>query len=135
MLHRTHRGDPELGYQGGQDLIVHLEVDLHEAVDWAEANERRWAFTTSNAGAVKFDDFARLDQLDEIDWTAVLSSNWSREFHRGKEAEFLVEWSLPWELVSRVCVRLPEIREQVYDFLRVAEYQPRLELAPAWYFE
>ena len=75
MLHRIHRGDPELGYQGGQDLIVHLEVDLHEAVDRAEANERRWAFTTSNAGAVKFDDFARLDQLDEIDWTAVLRSN------------------------------------------------------------
>ena len=79
--------------------------------------------------------FARLDQLDEIDWIAVLRSNWSREFHRGKEAEFLVEWSLLWELVSRVCVRLAAVREQVYYFLGVAEYQPRLELAPAWHFE
>jgi hypothetical protein len=41
----------ELSYRGGQTPIVHLEVDLNRAVQWADANRRRWSFTLSNAGA------------------------------------------------------------------------------------
>ena len=42
---------PELTYRGGQVPIVHLEIDLQAAVQWADANDRRWAFTLSNAGS------------------------------------------------------------------------------------
>lgn len=42
MLFVIHRANhPELAYRGGQGPIVHLEVDLHETVRWADANDRR----------------------------------------------------------------------------------------------
>jgi hypothetical protein len=52
MLYLLHRANhPDLTYLGGQDLIVHLEADLHEVVAWAATQNRRWAFSLSNAGA------------------------------------------------------------------------------------
>ncbi|MDE0333332.1 MAG: DUF4433 domain-containing protein [Defluviicoccus sp.] len=51
MLYLIHMANhPELDYRGGQGPIVHLEADLREAVDWADRNGRRWAFTLSNGG-------------------------------------------------------------------------------------
>ena len=47
---------PQLSYRGGQDPIVHLEADLRATVAWAEAQDLRWAFTLSNAGARYFED-------------------------------------------------------------------------------
>ncbi len=134
MLHVIHRRDPALDYKGGQDPIVYLEADLRAVVAWADSNARRWAFTTGNAAAAAFEDFGSLDDLDNIDWRAVHGRNYRREFHRGKQAEFLIEWSFPWELVRRVCVHLPEMREQVYDILKESRHKPAVELAPGWYF-
>ncbi len=135
MLHVIHRQDDRLRYRGGQDPIVYLEADLHASVDWAMESGRRWAFTNANAVSSDFDDFASLDRLDEINWAAVFRRNWRPDVHHGKQAEFLMEWSFPWELVERVCVRLPQVREQVYDVIASAGHQPRVELAPGWYFQ
>lgn len=66
--------NPELRYRGGQQPIVHLEADLHETVNWANANGQRWAFTLSNAGARYFEDRCDLGQLDEINWDAVAAN-------------------------------------------------------------
>lgn len=74
MLYLIHKRNPELAYKGGQEPIVHLEADLFDAVAWAQANGRRWAFTLSNAGSYYFEDRADLAQLGEIDWTAVAST-------------------------------------------------------------
>ena len=63
MLYLIHRANhPELDYRGGQGPIVHLEADLHEAANWAERHERRWAFTLSNAGSRYFQDRCDLAQ-------------------------------------------------------------------------
>jgi len=67
---------PQLEYRGGQKPIVHLEADLREGVALADSNDRRWAFTLSNAGSLYFKDRADLDQLDEIDWKAVQARQW-----------------------------------------------------------
>ncbi|MDR3000564.1 MAG: DUF4433 domain-containing protein [Fibromonadaceae bacterium] len=66
MLYFIHKNNNELAYKGGQEPIVHLVADLCETIDWAEKNEQRWAFTTSNAGSNYFDDYADLKQLDKI---------------------------------------------------------------------
>src|SRR5437764_5776029 len=51
MLFLIHCANhPELAYRGGQEPIVHLEADLHETVAWADREDRRWAFSLSNAG-------------------------------------------------------------------------------------
>ena len=75
MLYLLYQGNhPDLSYHGGQDPIVHLEADLGRTVAWANQEELRWAFTTSNAGSQFFDDYCDLDQLDEIYWDAVQAS-------------------------------------------------------------
>ena len=105
MLYLIHRGNhPELTYRGGQGPIVHFEADLQAVVAWADAQPRRWAFTLSNAGARYFEDRSDLGQLDQIDWNAVRATDW-HQCKEGKQAEFLLESSLPWHLVERIGVQ------------------------------
>lgn len=135
MLHAIHSAaDPDLAYRGGQAPILHLEFHLLEVVEWAEEHGRRWAFTTSNAGARHFKDYADLGELGRIDWNAVTSREFRAEHKDGRQAEFLVEDSVPWRLVSRIGVYDGVRRERVCDILQGSEHQPGVETAPDWYF-
>ena len=135
MLHAIHSaGDPDLAYRGGQAPILHLEFPMLEVVEWAEARGRRWAFTTSNAGAWQFKDYADLGDLARIDWEAVTACEFRAEHKDGRQAEFLVEDSAPWRLVSRIGVYDGVHRERVCDILQGSEHQPSVETAPDWYF-
>lgn len=134
MLYVIHMAnDPELDYRGGQGPIVHLEGDLHDTVDWAEQQERQWAFTLSNAGSNYFEDRCDLVQLAEIDWDAVRARNWQGRTD-GKQAEFLVEKSFPWALIQRVGVRSTHVREQARNAMRASEHKPTVEIKPEWYY-
>ena len=139
MLYMIWKKNPKLDYHGGQGPIVHLEADLHQSVAWAERNGRRWAFTLSNAGSNHFEDRSDLAQLGEIYWDAVQTHRWSGpgispEVMEGKQAEFLVEQSFPWELVSRIGVSSQQVYGQVRAALHKADHQPSLALMPAWYY-
>ena len=134
MLYLIYRANhPNLDYRGGQGPIVHLEADLHDAVDWADRKGRRWAFTLSNAGAVYFEDRCDLAQLDEIDWDAIRARNWNN-CKEGKQAEFLIENSFPWELVRRVGVHSPQVDRQVSAAIQVSAYRPQIVNKPDWYY-
>jgi len=135
MLYIIYRGNhPEINYRDGQGSIVHLEADLSEAIAWADRNRRRWAFTLSNAGAIYTEFRSTADQLQEISWDAIAASDWrAAEVKEGKQAEFLVHESFPWELVGRVGVVSASLRAQVRDILG-AEGQPVVEIRPDWYY-
>jgi len=134
MLYVIHQANhPELEYLGGQGLIVHLEADLRRTVIWAERNKRRWALTTSNAGSGFFDDYADLVGLDKVDWDAVHAKDW-RSCKDGKQAEFLLEDSFPWEMVSRIGVNSQEIYAKVRHVLHGASHRPAVEVKPDWYY-
>lgn len=136
MLYILHMSNhPGLAYRGGQGPIVHLQADLRQAVRWAEANRRRWAFTLSNAGSYHFEDYFGLEHLGKVVWGAIEATDW-REPHikEGKQAEFLVERSFPWELVSLVGVYSPVIRDRVRRVMLGAGHQPVVDVAPAWYY-
>ena len=124
---------PELTYRGGQEPIVHLQADLRQAVAWADANRRRWAFTTSSAAAKEFEDYNDLAYLDKVDWNAVEARIWPH-CQDEKQAEFLMELSFPWELVSFVGVHSPEIRDRVRAAMDGAGHQPVVEVTPTWYY-
>jgi hypothetical protein len=140
MLYLLHRSNHEnLDYRDGQEPIVHLEGDLRAAVDWAETNGRRWAFTLSNAGARYFEDRCNLKQLSEINWDAVQTNQWSGAgistlMKEGKQAEFLVERSFPWHLVERIGVLGQGIAQRVANAIRRASHRPRVEIRPDWYY-
>ena len=134
MLYVIHRGNhPELAYRGGQGPIIHLEADLYQTVAWANGHKRRWAFTTSNAGSGYFDDYSDLAHLDEIDWDAVQARDW-RGRMEGKQAEFLLERSFPWELVSRIGVQSRQTCDKVLDALSAATHLPIVERRLEWYY-
>ena len=138
MLFLIYRAnDSELAYHGGQGPILHLEADLRDSVAWAERNDLRWAFTLSNAGAYYFEDRCDLAQLGEIDWDAVQANQWSgngisRSVKEGKQAEFLIERSFAWELVSRIGVRSQQVYDQVRTLLQATVLKPHVEIKPDW---
>lgn len=140
MLYVIYRRDhPELQYRGGQGPIVHLEADMHEAIDWANANGNRWAFTSSNAGSSYFQDFSDLRSLNEINWDAVQTNRWSGDgidvaIKEGKQAEFLVEGSFPWSLVSRIGIMSRRIYPRVQQALGGGLHRPKVEIKPGWYY-
>ena len=134
MLYLIYQGNhPELGYRGGQGPIVHFEADLQAVVAWADAQPRRWAFTLSNAGARYFEDRSDLGQLGEIDWSAVRATDW-RQCKDGKQAEFLLEQSFPWQLVERIGVQSRATYAAAVNALPAYGHRPPVEIRPEWYY-
>lgn len=133
---------PQLTYRGGQGPIVHLEADLAAVVAWANQQQRRWAFSLSNAGAgyAQFRD--SLNNLHHIDWDAVASNNFSAgsytpsgtQVKEGKQAEFLLHNDFPWSLVQRIGVASQAIASQARVAIATAAHQPQISVQPSWYF-
>ena len=140
MLYLIYRGNHrELTYHSGQGLIVHMEADLRASVAWAQQNNRRWAFTLSNAGARYFEDRCDLAQLKEINWEAVQTRRWSGSgttpwIKEGKQAEFLMEYSFPWHLVERIGVYSRGVYQQVANALATGGHRPQVEVKLEWYY-
>ena len=135
MLYLLHMGNhPELNYRDGQKPIIHLESDLLSTVAWAGENKRRWAFTLSNAGAYYFEDYSDLVHLRKINWDAVQATRWSGEFKEGKQAEFLVEDSFPWQLVSRIGVHSRDMYVRIVNIIRTYEHRPDIRVMRSWYY-
>lgn len=126
---------PELTYRGGQQPIVHLEADLHQVVQWARVNGRRWAFSLSNAGAYYTQFRGQLDQLDEINWKGVAATDFrSSEVKEAKQSEFLVEQSFPWHLVERIGVHSQGIAPRVASAMTGSTHRPKVEVQRNWYY-
>jgi hypothetical protein len=136
MLYVIHCANhQELSYRGGQEPIVHLEADLHEVVEWANASNRRWAFSLSNAGAVYAQFRSNLDYLHEVDWAAVAATDFrSEQVKEGKQAEFLVRDFFPWDLVTRIGVRSIGTESKALAAFSAATHHPKIEVRPGWYY-
>jgi hypothetical protein len=136
MLFLIHRGNhPDLSYRGGQRPIVHLEADLNRVVQWAEASNRQWAFSKSNAGAYYTQFFNRLAQLNEIDWAAVTALDFRDSMVKeGKQAEFLVFGDFPWHLIEQVGVIDQRMADQVAPLVSQASYPLTVSVQQGWYY-
>lgn len=135
MLYVISRANhPELEYRGGQEPIVHLEADLRQSVAWANGNQRKWAFTSSNAGSGYFVDWADLSRLNDLDWDAITARDWRVRKKEGKQAESLVERFFPWTLVSRIGALSQKTYAQVRTALQDANHRPHLEMKREWYY-
>ena len=136
MLYVIYRAnDPELTYRGGQQPIIHLEADLHRVIEWADANGLRWAVSLSNAGASYAQFRGTIEQLEEVNWHAVASTDFrSADIREGKQAECLIEGSFPWQLVERIGVFSGAHVLPVTNAMRGAAHRPQLEIKPGWYY-
>ena len=150
MLYTIHKGGADQNYKDGQDPIVHIEADLYATIEWAKKYSRRWAFSSSNAGAYDFKDKRDPADLDIINWEAVRrNSQWGAdaEIKKGKQAEFLLEDKFPWYLVERVGVNSVETRDKVLAVyaevanavrerqpLRGHRHKPPVGVMRGWYY-
>lgn len=125
--------NPELDYRGGQGPIVHLQADLHASIAWASEQQRRWAFTLSNAGSYYFEDLNNLNQLGQLDWAAIHTNQW-KDCKEGKQAEFLMERSFPWHLIEAIGVYSVPIYQQVTNIVQAATHKPPVAIKTAWYY-
>lgn len=126
---------PELSYRGGQVPIVHLEADLHDVIRWADANERRWAFSLSNAGARYAEFRLRVDELNQLDWDAIGNRDFrDAQVKEGKQAEFLLHERFPFDLMSRIGVRSVDVQARAAAAIAALDPRPPVELRPEWYY-
>lgn len=136
MLYILHKANhPNLAYRGGQRPIVHLEADMRTVVDWANRQGKRWAFTLGNASANYAEFRTSLDQLNDVNWQAVLGTDFSTPATKdAKQAEFLLEGGFPWELIERIGVIDNLVATQVADAIHGAAHRPQVELKRGWYY-
>ncbi len=126
----------DLSYRDGQRPIIHLVADFHTTVEWAEQNQKRWAFTLSNACSSYFEDRCNLAQLNEINWNAVQNDQWggTPSIKDGKQSEFLLEHHFPWHLVERIGVYSNAIYGKVNSAIPAKGYCPQIDLKKDWYY-
>jgi hypothetical protein len=136
MLYLLHMANhPGLTYRGGQGPIVHLQIDLVSAVDWAARSGTRWAFSLANAGAAYALFRNDLAHLAEVNWGAVEATDFrDAKIKEGKQAEFLVRRFVPWNLVERIGVSSARVQSEVLATLNGAAHQPPVDVLPGWYF-
>lgn len=136
MLYLLYRGNhPELTYREGQGAIVHLEADLQRTVAWAQSVGQKWAFSNGNAGAFYTRFFARLDQLSQVNWAAVVAVDWqAAAIKEGKQAEFLVYDAFPWSLVERIGVHNQATAKLAGEAILGGNHRPPITVEIPWYY-
>lgn len=134
MLYMFHQNNhPDIAYRGGQEPIVHLVFKMMDVIEWANNKGRRWAFTDSNAGSRYFNDYCDLSDINNLNWNAINTDSWSN-CKEEKQAEFLVERSLPWHLVKGIGVYSLEYCDRVGDAIASAIHKPPIRIKREWYY-
>lgn len=136
MLYLLHRGNHQgVTYRGGQEPIIHLVSEIHQAAAWADGEELRWAFTLSNASATYTEDRSDLGSLDEINWQAVKARIWNDPaIKEGKQAEFLVEDRFAWVQIIGIGVMTKQVGNQVTRILAGGAHRPTVKVKRDWYY-
>lgn len=104
-------------------------------MDWADDHEVLWAFSDRNAGTRFTDFYNSREDLDKIDWNAVRSTDF-RDFQvkEGKQAEFLLHDTFPWQLVEKIGVIDAKVRNRVDAVLQNANHKPIVNVERSWYY-
>ena len=136
MLYILYMGNhPDLTYRGGQGSVLHLQIDMEEAINWADQHGVRWAFSDRNAGSFIADFYNSRNELDEIDWKAVKETDFRDPLVKeGKQAEFLIHDTCPWYLVEKIGVLNDKVRDQVNGILHDIQHKPIVKIEKKWYY-
>ena len=135
MLYVIHKKNHQLTYQAGQDEIIHLRLDMHNCISWADKNNLKWVFTDSNAGNTYFTEYNNLVDLNKINWPAVNARTWGAPATKeGKQAEFLIEDHVDFNNVIEIGVYNGLTCTKVHSALRGTPYSPIVNIKINWYY-
>ena len=135
MLYIIYRGNnTDLAYKGGQTPILHLQSDLNTVLAYAAQHQIKWAFSPTNAGAYYTRFFNSTNDLSEINWQAVQSSDFSNSSVKDKkQAEFLLYEAFPFSLVEKIGV-YDQNRQTQTQALLPSHSHPIVQIERGWYF-
>jgi len=120
------------GYLEGEGPVLHLVSSIEAAV----ATGRPWFFTDRHADLAYARQLDSLDQLGEVDWTAMPKRQWGgdQELKQRRQAEFLVHDWFPWEAIELIGVVDSAVASRVQAILAGAAHRPRVEVRRDWYY-
>jgi hypothetical protein len=136
MLYSISTGSVQ-GYEGGQSAILHLVVPAEEV----RAKGLAFVFTDGHAAMAFTEFFDDLEDLTQIDWAVMRSVYWNDtpqepDRKRRRQAEFLVQGFVPWELVRVIGVKSEAVATKVREILDAYKgHRPEVSVKPSWYYD
>lgn len=137
MLYILYMGNhPDLThYRDGQEPVLHLQVDLESAINWADQHGVNWAFSDRNAGSYYTDFYNTRNELNKINWNAIKATDFRDPMIKeGKQSEFLIHNTCPWHIVEKIAVLNEKIYNQVNAILQNAQHKPIITIEKSWYY-
>lgn len=125
------------GFTDKQPSLVYLVSTAQRVVDAGLG----WVFSDGH-GVARFTRwFERIGDLDKVDWASAYAERWTdtlddMDRQRKKQAEFLVHWFCPWEVVQEIGVSNYWAKGQVETILRAYPPEKRrpVQIRPEWYY-
>jgi len=133
MLYYIYKRGDELGYKGGQEDVVYLVATMSNAIEWAEKNNKKWAFTNGNAGAYLCDFYNNIKDLDKVNWEAVKQRYWT-DCKDAKQSEFLLYEQFPWNIFEFIGVYDEIHKKQVEQIIAKSTHKPTIKVEKNWYY-
>lgn len=136
MLYSIYGGNVHT-YHGGQDCIIHLVAQVEDVV----YRGLPFVFSDGHAEMTISRFYNDLGHLNVIDWE-LMESNWwndTQEYpdrKRRRQAEFLVHTFFPWNLITKIGVRLVKTQAQVQAIIeqKNENHHPIVVQEQGWYY-
>ncbi|MFA6101600.1 MAG: DUF4433 domain-containing protein [Victivallaceae bacterium] len=134
MLYSIHTGFVN-GYAGGQGAVVYLVTDVGRLLKCGN----NWCFSDGHAVEAFSGFYNELNDLDKIDWPLIGNWSWKNTLEdndrkRRKQAEFLVEGSVPLSAVSHIAAMNAAAQAQVAGILNNSTIPLAVTIEPDWYY-
>lgn len=134
MLYTISRGNVE-NYTQGQAALIHLVSDVEDI----DARGLEFVFTDGHAVMTFTDFFDDLNYLGTIDWDVMESRYWNdtnedNDRKRRRQAEFLVRYFFPWQLITEIGVMNSTIKTQAENILQNFTHKPSVIVRNNWYY-
>ncbi|MBI3775033.1 MAG: DUF4433 domain-containing protein [Gammaproteobacteria bacterium] len=114
---------------GCQRTIVHLVSTLAAGI----GQNRAWAISDGNAGALHATFSANLSALAGLDWDAIRATQWQGQTHQ-KSAEFLLADFFDWSGFHKVGCYNNEAALQVQNMTAQHVHRPTVSVESNWYY-
>ncbi|HNZ53820.1 MAG TPA: DUF4433 domain-containing protein [bacterium] len=134
MLFSVHTGSvDDCSY--GQESIIYLITTTENLTTC----QRNWCFTDGHAVEAISEFYNNLNDMDKVDWNLINDWSWHNTLEdsdrkRRKQAEFLVEKSVPFSAFIEISVINEEMERKIHKILEMAKINLAVSVKPKWYY-
>jgi len=134
MLFSVHTGSvDDCSYR--QESIIYLVTTTENLTTC----QRNWCFTDGHAVEAISEFYNNLNDLDKIDWNLINDWSWHNTLEdsdrkRRKQAEFLVENSVPFSAFFEITVKNEVMKRKVQKILEMNIINIAVSIKPKWYY-